>query len=286
MRDAGADAVEARRRFEDDAQPQGPLTPTSSPRGFLLPLGLQPRSFSSALGALGDSSAPRLPVLELRGFRLASSSSGLVRLRGVVGGHHVVSAPFRSEIYCSAWLFESALRRAGFSPSSPATVELWRFRLVSSCFGLGVVVTAPAPPGQRRDSAQPSPVRPLKHPQLGYSCPLDPGKCPVNSLGWLLCWGKSFGVLNVAGVGRLEGGSQLQGFLPRGPPSSVVGALGALGRAPRDCWSWSCGASDSSQAASALAWWSPPQPPPTFDFPTRSLSRAVCKALPARLLLF
>ena len=40
MRDAGADAVEARRRFEDDAQPQGPLTPTSSPRGILLPRSL------------------------------------------------------------------------------------------------------------------------------------------------------------------------------------------------------------------------------------------------------
>jgi hypothetical protein len=116
------DAAEARRRFEDDAPPQGPLTPTSSPRGILLPLGLQPRSFSSALGARGESSAPRLPVLELRGFRLVSSSSGLVRLRGVAGGHHVVSAPFRSATYCSAWLFESALEESGsFLPSSPAT---------------------------------------------------------------------------------------------------------------------------------------------------------------------
>ena len=36
------------------------------------------RPFSSALGALGESSAPRLLVLELRGFRLVSSSSGLI----------------------------------------------------------------------------------------------------------------------------------------------------------------------------------------------------------------
>ena len=116
--------------------------------------------------------------------------------------------------------------------------------------------------------------------KLGYSCPLGPGKCPINSVGWLLCWGKSLGVLNVGRVGHLEGGSQLQGFLPRGPPSSVVGALGTSGRAPRDCLLWSWGASASLQAASASAWWSPPQPP-TFDFPTRSLSRAFCKALPA-----
>ena len=43
----------------------------------------------------------------------------------------------------------------GFGPSTPRllVVELWRLRLVSSCFGLGVVVTAPTAPHLRLSNA-------------------------------------------------------------------------------------------------------------------------------------
>ena len=202
----------------------------------------------------------------------------------VFGLHFLLSSwswPCRSQTTRSGWLFarRSFSLRARRPLFLPRALTAWPLLFSgprevasqlpgpSACFlgwplRLGVVITAPAPPRGRRDSNHLSPVRPSKPPQLVYSCPLGLDKCPLCFLGRLCYWGKSVGALSVFWVGAARPREKLQPFVPTRPFSSTLGALLTSGRAPHDCWLWSCGGSASSQAALASAWWSPPQHPP------------------------